>query len=186
MVMPGGFLKMRRSKCPETRALLLRECDILEVWEMPTRAVGLEAEQETCVVIAQKGKRAPGGAQSALFKSTFSRRTSSLRALREDLRSTWTFVATGRLGRPIESWNEDTASRIIASPIDCVWRKLDLDRKLADLCVGGTGIDAPLKKASFSPDKLPGFEPYLRTQKRLKPFFLVRQDWEDDPDSEHA
>jgi len=181
MVMPGGFLKMRRQKCPETRERLLRETQLLEVWEAPTYVVGLRAEQETCVVIARK--RGPSGEvrRPVLFKPTYSRRRPSVEALRERLRSTWTFVATGPPGRPDVSWREDKDSRIIASPIDCVWRKLALDRSLSKLCVSAEGINAPREKATFSRRASSGFVPYLRIQTALKPFFLLPEDWEDDP-----
>ncbi len=181
MVMPGGFLKMRRQKCPETRARLLRQAELLEVWEAPTYVVGLRAEQETCVIIARKADPTPHGRKPVLFKSTYSRRKPCVRALREQLRSTWTFAATGLAGRPDMPWQEDEDSRIIASPVDSVWRSVDLGRTLSALCVGGTGIDAPLKKARFSSRKERGFVPYMRTQKRLKPFFVMREDWVDDP-----
>ncbi len=186
MIMPGGFLKMRRQKCPETRERLLRDAQLIEVWELPTRVVGLTAEQETCVIVARKEKRSDKSRSPVLFKPTYSRRGPAREALRERLRSTWTFVATGPPGRPDVPWREDEDSRIIASPIDALWRRLPLDQRLSDLCVDGTGIDAPLKKALFSSKReSQDFVPYFRTQKRLKPFLLRREDWWDDPDADH-
>ena len=42
--MPGAFLKaMQRGGTTEARRRLLRECELLEVWEMPLGAVGLFA-----------------------------------------------------------------------------------------------------------------------------------------------
>ena len=186
MVMPGGFLTMRRQKGRAMRGHLLDRCELLEVWEQPLQTVGLTARQETCVIIARKCASGERHQQPVLFKSTYSSRKTAIHALREELRSTWTFVATGLPGCPDVPWREDKDSRVIASPIDCVWRRLALERKLSDLCFDGTGIDAPLKKAIFSPQRRSGrFVPYLRTQKRLKPFFLVRDDWWDDPDPDH-
>ena len=90
-----------------------------------------------------------------------------------------------RAWAPGFSWRQDQDVRIIASPIDTVWQRLDLERTLSCLCVGGTGIDAPLGQAKFSPQRLAGFEPYLRTQRRLKAYLMLPEDWEGDPDHEH-
>lgn len=186
MIMPGGLLKMLRQKAPAIRKTLLSTCELLEVWEQPLEVVGLTARQETCVIIARKYCSSEKSQRPVLFKSTYSSKGPAKHALRENLRSTWTFAAGGPPGRPDVSWRADEDSRIIASPIDCVWGRLELEQALSALCEIGTGIDAPLGKAEFSPRKEPGFVPYLRSQRRLKPFFLQREDWwKDDPDSEH-
>lgn len=185
IVMPGAFLKMRRQKAGPARKTLLDSCELLEVWELPLRAVGLRARQETCVTIARRRGERTCGQGAALFKATYSSQTSAVADLREHLRSSWTFAASGLPGRPDRSWSEDTTCRIIASPIDSVWRRMDLDRTLSRLSVGGTGIDAPFNSSSFSARPRRGFVPYLHTQKRLSPYFLTEFDWKNDPDAEH-
>ena len=185
MVMPGGFLKMSRQKCPEVRRKLLESCELLEIWEQPAHTVGLVAEQDTSVVIARKHDGARRARTPVLFKATYSRSRSTVTSLQNKLRSTWTFAATGLPGAPGRSWAQDRKSRIIASPIEAVWRKLDPRRQLLALCEEGTGINAPAKLATFSPDKAPGFEACLKTQSRLRPFHLEERHWRDESDPEH-
>jgi hypothetical protein len=185
MVMPGSFLKMRRQKAGPVRSRLLDMCELMEVWEQPLQTIGLTARQETCVIIARKRRQPDGKRAPALFKATYSSQSSAVRALRDELRSTWTFAASGAPGRPGVSWRQDRNARIIASPIDAVWRRLDLERNLSSLSVSGTGIDAPLSHASFSEGEVSGYFPYLRSQKRLRPFLILAEDWKNDPDPQH-
>ncbi len=186
MVMPGAFLKaMQRGGTTKTRRRLLTECELLEVWEMPLGAVGLSARQETCVIIARRKPRESDSRQPTLFNISYSSDLEAVRAQREHLRSTWTLMATGLPGRPLASWSEDTTARIIASPLDRVWRKIDFGRSVSAICDHTIGILTHLSKTSFSGQRDQGFVPYLRSQGRLHPYFLVESDWRKDPDNEH-
>ncbi len=182
MIMPAGFLKMRRQNCPETRRQLLRNCELLEVWEMPEHTVGVSADQAVCAVLAQKRSETIVPRRT-LFKVGYSRQHESAKANREHVRSTWTFVASGLPGRAELPWGEDPLSRIFASPIDAVWRKIDLSRTVGELCVVGAGISATNKDARFSATPQEGYVPYLQHQERLLPFFLTRPDWSEDEKS---
>lgn len=185
MVMPGAFLKMmQRGGVIATRRELLDTCDLVEVWEMPLGAIGLSARQETCAIIARKGKTG-GGRAPTLFNVTYSSNQDAVRAQREYLRATWTFMATGLSGKLSEHWSQDTTGRIIASPVDHVWQKIEMDRPVSSLCDHTIGIEAPLSRTSFSAEAEFGFFPYLRSQVRLRPYFLVEQDWRNDPGPEH-
>lgn len=190
MIMPAGFLKMRRQRCPETRRKLLETCELLEVWELPQGAVGLAARQAPCVIIARKTGTIDNWEQGAcLFKSGYSAQAEAVNAVREHARSTWTFVADSLPGREGVPWLNDTTYlnkyRLIASPLDEIWRRVDLTRTLGQICVGqsGTGIDLG-KKGVYSPTKeSQEFEAYLQNQDRLRPYFVLRQDWFDDPNT---
>ena len=186
MVMPGAFLKMMsRGGTPEARRKLLEACELLEVWEMPEGTIGLSARQETCMIIARKVNRDPQRPAPTLFKVTYSRKYEAIRAQRDHARSTWTFMATGLPGRPHAPWNEDATARIIASPIDRVWQRIDFGRPLSSICDHTIGILTHLSKTTFSSEPGEGFVPYLRSQGRLHPFFLLERDWRKDPDDEH-
>jgi hypothetical protein len=185
MVMPGAFLKMmQRGGVIPARRELLDMCELIEVWEMPLGAVGLSARQETCVIIAHKGKSCNNHAPT-LFNVTYSSNQDAIRAQREYLRSTWTFMATGLSGRPSEHWSQDTTARIIASPVDHVWQKIEMDRPVSALCDHTIGILTHLSRTSFSSEPDSSYFPYLRSQGRLRPYFLQERDWRNDPDREH-
>ena len=189
MIMPAGFLKMRRQKCPETRQQLLNECELLEVWEMPQGTVGLDARQAPCAIVARKaGNLGGSGRNAVLFKTGYSAQTQAVAANRDDARSTWTFVASGFPGKGSIPWLRDNQHmnkyRLIASPVDELWNRIDPGHTIGDICgdQAGTGIDLG-KKGVYSDDKPNNYEPYLLTQDRLCPYFLLRQDWHDDPKS---
>ena len=183
MVMPGAFLKaMQRGGTTKARSRLLIECELLEVWEMPLGAVGLSARQETCVIIARRKGSECDSRKPALFNISYSSNLEAVRAQREYLRSTWTFMATGLPGRPSASWKHDTKARIIASPLDRVWQRIDLDRPISAICDHTIGILTHLSRTSFSSEPEEGFVPYLRSQSRLHPYFLIESDWRKDPD----
>ena len=178
MVMPGAFLKgMQLGGVTKTRRRLLRECELLEVWEMPVGTVGLSARQETCVIIARKVDREQGRHAPTLFQVTSSSNHEAIRAQRDHLRSTWTFMATGLPGRPLTSWAEDTTARIIASPLDHVWANIRAQLTLGHLCEQTEGIKATRATTSFSGEEQEGFSPYLRFQSWLHPYFLEESDW---------
>ncbi|WP_437293723.1 N-6 DNA methylase [Sorangium sp. So ce426] len=117
IILPLGFLKMTREGCPGARRELLGACDLLEVWELPKHAVGLQADQETCVVLARRHGGAARSAGATLFKQTYSKAGAAVRAVRDDLRSARTFAASGLPGHPERPWSMDPDARIIASPL---------------------------------------------------------------------
>jgi hypothetical protein len=186
MVMPGAFLKMMtRGGTTATRRELLGTCELLEVWEMPLGAVGLSARQETCVIIGRKKRQSRPQTSPVLFKATYSSGRDATRAIQEFARSTWTFVSTGQPGRPLTPWSQDDTSRIIASPLDRVWQKVDISRNVSSLCDQTEGIGTRLSTTSFSAKQGEGYFPYLRTQERLSPYFLLEADWRDELDPGH-
>ena len=183
IVMPGAFLKMmERGGIVRTRQRLLEMCELLEVWEMPLGTVGISARQETCVIIAKKHECVGGTPnQATLFNITYSSNKGAIRAQREYLRSTWTFMATGIPGRPSVSWGSDPKYRIVASPIDFVWQKLASLQPIDAFCDQTEGIKINPATTSFSAQPKQGYFPYLQTQKRLSPYFIHESDWRNDP-----
>ncbi len=81
MVMPGAFIKAKREQ-EAIRDRLLRETQILEVWELPEQAVGLWAEAPTCVIIAELPPAALPPQQTVRVAQTLSRRDDAVRAAR--------------------------------------------------------------------------------------------------------
>ena len=146
------------------------------MWEMPSGVVGLSARQDTCVIIARKGGCA-AVRRPTLFNVTYSSNQEAVRAQREHLRSTWTFMATGPPGRPYIPWTNDATARIVASPIDDLWGKTLGGLTLGDLCEQSEGIKATHATALFSDEWQEGFSPYLRSQSQLQPYFLEERDW---------
>ncbi|MGO8897999.1 MAG: class I SAM-dependent DNA methyltransferase [Isosphaeraceae bacterium] len=187
MVMPGAFLKMMaRGGVVPTRQKLLELCELLEIWEMPLGTIGISARQETCVIIARKRKDiGDSNSNAVLFNVTYSSNREAVRAQREHLRSTWTFMATGLPGLPSVRWTEDPTFRIAASPIDHVWQKLVSGQVVESFCDQTQGIETSSSATSFSSTPQPNYFPYLRTQKRLWPYFVLESDWRNDPDPEH-
>jgi SAM-dependent methyltransferase len=186
MVMPGAFLKMmERGGIVEIRRKLLQTCELLEVWEMPLGTVGIAARQETCVIIARKREHAKNiGQKTALFNITYSSNKGAIRAQREHLRSTWTFMAGGLPGRSDLSWSDDPKCRIVASPIDRVWQKLYSNQTINSFCDQTEGIKINSSSTAFSAVPREEYYPYLQTQKRLSPYFVHEADWRNDPSIE--
>ena len=58
-VLPQIFLHSTWQGCGPARKRLLKTCQLLEVWELPEKAVGLAAEQATCVLVGICGRAGP-------------------------------------------------------------------------------------------------------------------------------
>ncbi len=176
MILPLGFLKMKREGCPAMRRSLLEACDLLEVWELPVRAIGLHARQETCVILARRHGGIVGRPAATLFKQTHSEAATAVRAMKDDLRSARTFAASGPPLHPGESWSIDPQALLVASPLEAVWQKIGFSRSLGGLCVGHKGIDMT-GASSFSREPVKGMFPYMRRQAQLRPYGIARIDW---------
>lgn len=193
VIMPASFLRGRRDEGPDARFRLLEKCELLDVWEMPQGTVGIAARHSPCVVIARKtryqGRRLP-----AVFKVAQSGKDETVAAFRDHLRATWVFAAdalpaTSRHWRddpyPVSKSNRKSLCRIIASPIDAIWRSAASSCTLGDVCGDNIvpGIWARGEESVFesSPQKPAGFEPYFQRQSCLLPFFVAREDWVDAP-----
>lgn len=55
-VLPQSFLTNTTHGVPTARRLLTENCQIFEVWQLPQRTVGIEAEQAVCIVLGSVGK----------------------------------------------------------------------------------------------------------------------------------
>ncbi len=55
-VLPQIFLQGEWQGCGSARRRLMKDCELLEVWELPEKAVGLAAEQATCVLVGACGR----------------------------------------------------------------------------------------------------------------------------------
>lgn len=193
MVMPASFLRGRRDEGPDARFQLLEECELLDVWEMPQGTVGIAARHSPCVVIARKiryrDRRLP-----AVFKVAQSGKDEAVAAFRDHLRATWVFAAEA-LPATNRHWRDDpyrvskanprSLCRIVASPVDAIWRSAESSCTLGDVCGDNIvpGIWARGGESVFesSPQKPTGFEPYFQRQSCLVPFFVAREDWADAP-----
>ena len=182
MVMPGAFLKMmERGGIENTRRSLLQSCELLEIWEMPEGTIGLTARHETCLVIARKRNEESKISNPVLFRVTYSRSQEAIRAQRDHVRSTWTFMANGIPGSHGQSWTADYRCRIVASPIDHVWKKLYTNSTVESFCDQTEGIKISPRNTAFSSVHKIGYYPYLQTQKRISPYFVHESDWRNDP-----
>lgn len=56
-VLPQSFLTGTTHGIPDARRLLSDKCQILEIWQCPSGVIGVDAEQDTCIVIGTTGKR---------------------------------------------------------------------------------------------------------------------------------
>jgi hypothetical protein len=192
MVMPASFLRGRRDESPAGRLELLKNCELLDVWEMPQGTVGIASRHSPCVVIARKIRCHDRRSLPAMFKVAQSGQDEAVAAFRDHLRATWVFAADTLPAMKLH-WRDDpyqvsrskrnSLCRIIASPIDAVWRSAESSCTLGDICAEHIvpGIWARGEESVFtSGTRQPkGFEPYFQLQGRLLPFFLERTDWVD-------
>ncbi len=189
MILPLGFLKMKRERCPEMRHRLLNACDLLEVWELPVKVVGLHARPgDLHYSLHDVGWCRPAARAPRCSKQTYSEAGAAVRALREHLRSARTFVASGPPGHPGESWAANRDARVIGSPFEAVWQKTNTDRALSELCEACAGIDMMALSARFSSVPGKGLFPYMRHQGQLRPYYVDVADWRrptTDPNARH-
>jgi len=161
MIMPAAFLRMRRDRCPDARYELLSTCDLLDVAEMPDRTVGATAEQPTCFVIARK--QIDVKSRPVIFRQTFSRQADAISECRDHLRATWVFAAE-TLPATNRHWRDDpyrvskangrSLCRIVASPIDAIWRsdvlKYPHHGAWPTQWPGLAGIEPPIDRSSMA------------------------------------
>jgi hypothetical protein len=104
-VMPQTFLKGTTHGFGEVRGLMSERCQILEICQLPEGAIGVEAEQATCIVSGTLGKN-----QKQLFplsRAVFTREKSSQSNIREYgfLGKTW----ISSLDQDVAAWKSVTA-----------------------------------------------------------------------------
>lgn len=171
IVMPQTLL-VGGSQYRACRKSLLEKARLLEVWELPDKAVGLHAEEPTCVLIAEfAGAQSKGGA--VRINQTHSRQLSSIKALRDAGIPTRSFVVSG------DRCAEGTLS---FSPIDDLWGRLRDQRRclgrIADVCWGVVHTaKSGCKEPEFSEEPREGFVRMLCRQGALFPYALTNDDW---------
>jgi hypothetical protein len=121
MVMPGAFIKAKREQ-EAVRGRLLRETRILEVWELPEKAVGLCAEAPTCVILAEIPPAVLPPQQTVRVAQTPSRRDDAVRALQVAGVTTWSYIREMQVDRRSDAVQSNDA--LAFSAIDDVWVSL--------------------------------------------------------------
>ncbi len=181
MVMPAAFLTGEQTQ-KEARRRLLDVARILEVWELPERAIGQYAEAPTCVVIAEVGKSRPGH-EPIRVSQTFSRQREAIRALRDFGVPTWSYVAALGETRSTEGQGSPPMQSITFSAVDDLWDRMGArQRTVSSLASGIWGFlhtrDRNFADPEFScaaQDET--FVPYLKHQRALAPYLVTREDW---------
>jgi type I restriction-modification system DNA methylase subunit len=107
-VMPQAFLKGTTHGFDKIRNLMSEQCQILEVCQLPERAIGVEAEQATCIISGILG----GNHKkiSPLSRAVFTREKSAFANIREYAFLGTTWIA--KLDQDIVSWRSATSPLI--------------------------------------------------------------------------
>ena len=112
-VLPQSFLAGTTHGFSQARELLAERCHLLEVWQLPERSVGINAEQAVCVVIGTVSP--PQKIFSVSSRAVFSRVKEEVKRIRED-----GFLGAGWFNR-IDSENQEDKNQhwrlLVAPPV---------------------------------------------------------------------
>ncbi|BBD58012.1 hypothetical protein NIES2109_07810 [Nostoc sp. HK-01] len=88
-ILPQSFLTASTHGIPNVRSLLAEKCHIFEVWQCPEKTVGIDAEQDVCIVLGSIGK--PRIITPTTARAVFSRVKDSVSNIRDNgfLGKTW-------------------------------------------------------------------------------------------------
>ena len=88
-ILPQSFLTASTHGIPNARRLLTENCHIFEVWQCPEKTVGIDAEQDVCIVLGSIGK--PRIIPPSVARAVFSRVKNSVSNIRDNafLGRTW-------------------------------------------------------------------------------------------------
>jgi type I restriction-modification system DNA methylase subunit len=88
-ILPQSFLSSTTHGIPDARRLLTENCQLFEVWQLPEKAIGIDAEQAVCIVLGQIGK--PRIIIPSAAKALFSREKDTVSNIRDNgfLGTTW-------------------------------------------------------------------------------------------------
>ncbi|MBM4039136.1 MAG: hypothetical protein FJ290_11550 [Planctomycetes bacterium] len=179
MVMPAAFLVEGKTH-GEALDALRREARILEVWELPERAVGMYAEHPTCVVIAEVTGAATGRSSIVRVCQTRSRRAEAIRAFKDQGVPDWSYaVQVGALSAGSATRQD---ARLAFSPLQPIWDELTVaDRELRRICESAWGFVHTRSRGKpapvFSSRRGRGLVPFLRHQTALMPYWVTKEDW---------
>ena len=107
-ILPQSFLSSTTHGIPDARRLLTENCQLFEVWQLPEKAIGIDAEQAVCIVLGQIGK--PRIIIPSAAKALFSREKDTVSNIRDNgfLGTTW----IAQLNSDSENWESVTAPSI--------------------------------------------------------------------------
>ena len=107
-VLPQSFLSSTTHGIPDARKLLTENCQLFEVWQLPEKAIGIDAEQAVCIVLGQIDK--PKIIISSTAKAVFSRAKDTVSDIRDNgfLGTTW----ISQLNSDSENWESLTSPPI--------------------------------------------------------------------------
>lgn len=81
-VLPQSFLAGTTHRFPQARELLAEHCQLLDIWQIPERSVGINAEQAVCVITGIVGQTKKIFPVSS--KAVFSRVKEEVKSIRQD------------------------------------------------------------------------------------------------------
>jgi len=172
MIMPQSFLSSDRQGCPEARQKLLENCELLEVWKMPEKSVGLEAEYPTTAIWAFRSNGGKNKLPVRIYQ-TVSRRNEAVSAIHEHGRFTSSYVVPNT-----QSWRKHPKNSILTSPLESLWDPLQDCQRVGEITDIWSGINTrPNKEAEYSSKKLSTgrWELYLAYQKTLEPYHITNR-----------
>ncbi len=105
-ILPQSFLTNTIHGVPKAGNLLTERCRIFEVWQCPERSVGIDANQDICVILGSVGQ--PRIVLPTVTRAVFSRAESSDTRENGFLGNTW----LSRLDAQLKNWSSVTAPPI--------------------------------------------------------------------------
>ncbi len=174
VVMPASFLTATRGNLRQARQRLLRQFDILEVWQLP-QGTFASSDVPTIVILAQKLKHERMSGNGYLTRighvESYDRQK-----FKETENPTFEFLASQ------DDWFNSHKHQMASSNLDPIWRRIESENSSAEphFCILRKGIN-PGKKANaefFSDLKHnENWKPCLRrnqTGNALEPFAINR------------
>ena len=170
MIMPQSFLDSDRQGCPEVRQKLLENCELLEVWKMPEKSVGLEAEYPTTAILAFRSNGGKNKLPVRIYQTVSRRKKEAVSAIHEHGRFTFSYIVPN-----IQSWREHPKNLILTSPLESLWDGLQDCQQLGVITLDWSGITTrPNMEAQYSSKRCPGgrWELYLDEEENLEPYYI--------------
>jgi len=171
MIMPQSFLNSDRQGCPEAREKLLESCELLEIWKMPEKTIGLESEHPTAAILAFRSNGGKNKSPVRIYQ-TVSRKRGAANAIYEHGRFTFSYVLPNA-----QSWRKHPKNFMLTSPLESLWALLQNSRQVGNIADIWPGIHTRHrgKKGEYSAKRpaTDGWELYLAHQKTLEPYYVT-------------
>lgn len=166
IILPESFLI--KSSCEQVRKRLLSECELLEVWQLPTGVIPLSGAP-VAILLLRKNK----SQNSVVRIQRVLNRDEDKKQFLDQAKSTYSYLLPSQ-----EQWVHARDAEMVVSPFDKLWERLQNQLKLDDIADVSNGITIGKKgyeDLSFSQHPPVDLKLWLHGSGAIDPYFI---DWQ--------